>query len=194
VQSYAKYYARYVPGHDANIYRLIAGDDAYGDWTSHHERWVSRGDSVRGMTVRFEDLRDVGKGLVDRIAAFVGHHGEITPWVNPIQSLSQAEPAFFGEGRGTFEPDGEWPALANHLFNFMHSELLARLGYAPIEMAPPPPEWSDYIRWTVELVRRNRELAKACDERLALIDRLSAEAQRRLELLQALSPRESASR
>jgi hypothetical protein len=132
--------------------------------------------------------------LIGDLAAFVGHEGAVAPWVNPIQSLSQAEPAFFGEGRGAFQPDGEWPPLANHLFDFMHSGLLARLGYPPVEMSAPPAEWSEYIRWTVELVRRNRELAKACDERLALIDRLSAEAQRRLELLQALSAPERASR
>lgn len=189
VKSYVKYYGRYVPDHSVNLFQLIAGDDAYGDWSSHYANWTSRKDA-KGMTVRFEDLGDISTQLLGRIASFVGHRGEIAAWSNPFDALAVAEPGFFREGKKTFTQDEEWPDLANHFFDFFHAELMDRLGYARIGTHPMPAEWHEVFRWTQDLVRRNKELHHACDERLALINRLSIEAERRLALIHSLSPKD----
>ncbi len=190
VQSYRKYYASYLPGHDANLYRLIAGDDAYGDWTSHHDRWVLRGQGVRGMTMRFEDLGNIDAGLLGALARFVGHGGDVIQWTNPLENLSRVEPGLFGSGRTAFEADSEWTPLVNDLFNLLHAPLLERLGYRVLRDGPLAGDRAVLFDWVLDLVRRNKELGGVCDERLALIHRLSDEAQRRLELIHALSPKE----
>lgn len=186
IRSYKKYYESFVPDHKASLYQLIAGDDAYGDWSMHYKSWVSR-DGARGMTVRFEDLGDVSPGLLAQLAAFIGYRGDIRKWINPFGALSAVEPGFFREGQKTFRQDEEWPALANHFFHFFHSELLARLGYSSAAAPSIPEDWNVFFHWSRELVSRNRELSKACDERLALIHRISHEAERRLEIINAMS-------
>ncbi|HEY0304337.1 MAG TPA: sulfotransferase domain-containing protein, partial [Longimicrobiales bacterium] len=58
VRSYRKYYEKYLPDHRASIYQIIAGDDAYGHWTSHYRAWMGRGAPV--MLVRYEELLNIG--------------------------------------------------------------------------------------------------------------------------------------
>jgi hypothetical protein len=188
VRSYKKYYEKYVPDHPANLYRIIAGDDAYGDWSSHYHAWVGAG-RARGMTVRFEDLRDISGPKLSEIAAFVGHEGPIAPWENPFEALANVEPDFFREGSRTFSPGDEWPVLAEQFFRYLHSPLLAQLGYASADAPATQPEWDEFFGWSRDLAHRNRGLAGVCEERLALINRLSEEAQRRLDLIHALSPK-----
>jgi hypothetical protein len=187
VKSYRKYYERYVPGHRPNLYQLIAGDDAYGDWSGHYDAWVGR-ESVCGMTLRFEDLTDISGAALEELAAFVGHRGAIAPWVNPFDELSKVEPGFFRKGSTEFAADEEWPELAENLFRYVHGDLLERLGYARRLQSPVPAEWTDLFRWVRDLVERSRFLARTCDERLSLIHRLSEEAQRRLDIIHELSP------
>jgi hypothetical protein len=191
VRSYKKYYERYVPGHAASVYQIIAGDDAYGDWSSHYAAWLKPG-RAKGMVVRFEDLREISPDKLHQIAAFVGHHGPVAEWSNPFEALAAVEPGFFREGSRTFAKDEDWSILAEQLFEFFHSALLRELGYAPSDVPPLPAEWAVLFQWARELVARNRTLASACDERLALINMLSVEAERRLELINQLSPKKSA--
>lgn len=186
VKSYKKYYERYVAGHEVNLFQLIAGDDAYGDWSWHYKAWNGR-ENVRAMTVRFEDLTDISDDLLRTIASFVGHSGSIGAWHNPFHEFAEVEPAFFREGRKTFAQDEEWSVAVNQFFDFFHSELMRRLGYEGLEGTALLPDQSEFFGWSRQLVRRNRELMVACDERLALIHRISAEAERRLELIDELS-------
>lgn len=188
VRSYKKYYERYVPDHPASLYRIIAGDDAYGDWSSHYHAWVGPG-RARGMTVRFEDLKEISQEKLAEIAAFIGHRGPIAPWENPFATLASVEPGFFREGAESFRADDEWPVVAERFFQHLHAPLLAELGYALGDAPGAEPEWADFFAWSREIVQRNRALAGVCEERLALINRLSDEAERRLELIHALSPK-----
>lgn len=191
VKSYKKYYERYVPGHRASLYQIIAGDDAYGDWSGHYNAWNGRPDA-RGMIVRFEDLPDISGELLHSIAAFLGHRGPLQAWTNPFDQLAEAEPGFFREGRKTFAHDEEWSVLVNHFFGYVHSGLMRQLGYEGIESPAPFRDQNELFEWSRQLVHRNKELMVACDERLALIDRLSMEAERRLELIDALSGKKQA--
>jgi len=187
VRSYRKYYERYVPDHRPNLYQLIAGDDVYGDWSSHYDAWVERAD-VKGMVMRFEDLTTISDEKLEDLRVFIGHRGPSQPWNNPFDALAEVEPGFFRKGSTRFSVDEEWPELAEHLFRFIHGELLARLRYADAPSDPIPTEWAELFGWARGLVERNRFLAKTCDERLALIDRLSDEAQKRLDIIHRLSP------
>jgi hypothetical protein len=182
VRSYKKYYEEFVPGHRPSLYQIIAGDDAYGDWSSHHAVWTSR-PGVRGLTLRFEDLSEIASARVAEIAAFIGHAGAVAEWKNPFESLSSIEPGFFREGAGKFEADEDWPVLAHQFFNHVHAPLLAKLGYPKIEAPAPDAATTELFAWVHGLAQRNRELAQACDERLALINRLSDEAEKRLEII-----------
>jgi hypothetical protein len=177
VKSYVKYYEQYVPGHAVNLFRLIAGDDAYGDWTSHYEAWNGR-PRANGLVVRFEELVDASDDLLRRLAAFLGQERPVVPWRNPLEELAQAEPGFFRGGGRHFEGRDDWPQLVDDCFHFFHGAQMARLGYSP-----PGPR---------ELVRRNGQLMGTCDERLALIERLHREAQERLDIINALSAQRQA--
>ena len=182
VRSYKKYYEEYVPNHRPSLFQIIAGDDAYGDWSSHYAAWTTR-PSVRGMTVRFEDLAEISPGKLAELARFIGYPGTVTPWKNPMEDLASVEPAFFREGAKKFEADEEWPLLADQLFAHLHGPLLAKLGYRKGEAAAPDRATLEMFEWARQIVERNRALAKACEDRLALIDRLSEEAEKRLEII-----------
>lgn len=185
VRSYKKYFEQYVPDHPANLYQIIAGDDAYGDWSSHYHAWVDRQDA-RGMTVRFEQLTNISGEMRGRLAAFIAYQGPVAAWENPFGALAEVEPGFFREGREAFTPDREWPELAQQFFQFFHSQLQEELGYAAGEPRAPT-EWEDLFEWSRRLVGRNRQLQLACDERLQLINQLSTEAQRRLEIINSFA-------
>ena len=186
IKSYQKYFENYVQGHRASLYQLIAGDDAYGDWSSHYHAWMSE-DRARGMMVRCEELSELSGERLAQMAAFLGHDGPVAPWSNPFSALANLEPGFFREGRKSFTQDPEWPVLADHLFNWLHGPLLRQLGYEVADTPTPPPESCEMFDWALKLVQRNRALQSACDERLALIDRLSVEAQKRLDVIQAMA-------
>ncbi len=185
VKSYEKYYERYVPAHKVNLFRLIAGDDAYGDWSSHYRAWNDR-PGAAGLLLRFEELTDVSAETLRRIADFVGHRGPVVPWTNPFDDLARAEPGFFREGRTQFRQEADWSDLVNDFFNHFHAELMGRLGY-PVLESRSAPSAAALFGWARELVQRNRELMGVCDERLALINSIHEEAEKRLELINALS-------
>jgi len=146
---------------------------------------------VRGMSVHFEDLHDIAEADLRALAEFIGHDGPITPWSNPFEDLARVEPGFFREGAAAFAADDDWTPLAEHFFRYLHGDLLERLGFAE-PGAEPPPEWREFFEWMSSLAQRNRFLAQACDDRLALINRLSEEAQARLDIINRLTPREQA--
>ena len=79
--------------------------------------------------------------------------------------------------------DDEWPALADQFFNFMHGPLLDELGYPRTPAAQPEAPTAELFAWARGLAERNRVLAAECDARLTLINRLSDEAQKRLEII-----------
>jgi len=190
VKSYEKYYERYVPGHKVNLFRLIAGDDAYGNWSSHYRAWNER-QGVEGLVLRFEELTDASAEVLQRIANFVGHAGPIVPWKNPFDELARAEPGFFREGRASFRQEEDWSELVNEFFNHFHGELMTRLGYPLLESGRTPSA-GELFAWVLELVQRNRELMGVCEERLALINRIHEEAEKRLEVINAMSARSAA--
>lgn len=188
IKSYKKYYERYLPKHNVNLYQLIAGDDAYGDWSSHYKSWVER-DSIKGMIVKFENLGNISEEFLGQIASFISYQGDISKWHNPFDTLSLLEPGFFREGNKTFTQDKEWPNLVSYFFNFFHFKLLSHLSYAQGNMPSIPSDWEVFFKWSKELIYKNKELANTCNERLDLINKISIEAERRLELIHSMSPK-----
>ncbi|HUQ27007.1 MAG TPA: sulfotransferase domain-containing protein [Usitatibacter sp.] len=182
VRSYKKYYEQYVPGHRPSLFQIIAGDDVYGDWSSHYAAWTGR-PSVRGMVVRFEELSDVSPDQLAGLARFIGHAGPVAAWENPFADLASVEPGFFREGARRFAADEEWPLIVNQLFAYLHGPLLDELGYPGLDAPAPDAHTAQLFSWARGLAQRNRALATACDERLALIHRLSDEAEKRLEII-----------
>ncbi|MBC8022957.1 MAG: sulfotransferase domain-containing protein [Burkholderiales bacterium] len=182
VHSYKKYYEQYVPGHRPSLFQIIAGDDAYGDWSSHYAAWTGR-PSARGMAVRFEELSDVTTERLAQLARFIGHAGPVALWKNPFADLASVEPGFFREGAKRFAADEEWPLIVNQFFAHVHGPLLDELGYPGLDAPPPDAHTAELFSWARGLAQRNCELATACDERLALIHRLSDEAEKRLEII-----------
>ncbi len=182
VRSYKKYYEQYVPGHRPSVFQIIAGDDAYGDWTSHHDAWTRRADA-KGMIVRFEDLADVGRPRLDELAGFIGYRGPVSEWTNPFEALARVEPGFFRDGAKEFAAGDDWPDLAQQFFDYLHGPLLEKLGYPRGDAPQGDARTKELFEWARGLLQRNRELARTCDERLALIDRLSDEAQKRLDII-----------
>jgi len=185
IRSYKKYYETYLPDHRASLYQIIAGDDVYGDWSSHYRAWVGRQGPL-GMALRFEELTQVSDDLLQRLAAFIGHQGATERWDNPFGALASIEPGFFREGRTEFARDVEWGELVDAFFYFFHARLHEELGYSPGKTPRSAPEWQALFQWNQELVGRHRELRIACDERLVLIKRLSVEAERRLDVINSM--------
>lgn len=201
LQSFVKYQDTYQPG-ASSFASLLVGDHAYRDWTTHYRLWCE-GRQGPLLVLRFEDLVEATPDLVRRLADFIGHEGEVRPWVNPQRKLRELSSAFFGSGAASWRPDAFWTPARLRQFSVLHGELSRQLGYADV----PCPEDADEAealrhaagvaaqRWRLQAVCDERALVmellreacdkqtaeiellrEACAERLALIERLDAAA------------------
>jgi hypothetical protein len=97
--------------------------------------------------VRFEELVDIGPQLLERMARFLDHRGEIVPWRNPLDQLARAEPGLFqGGGSKQF---GSTPIGRRW---WMRLQLLPRrahgaLGYGSASVGEPPPDQRALFDW-----------------------------------------------
>jgi hypothetical protein len=99
--SFARFQELVDPG-NAGLCSLLFGHPAFGNWTSHYRAWQGR---RRGevLLVRFEGPVACPRGLLERLAGFLGHRGPVRDWENPQRHLQEALPEFFGEGRVRWE-------------------------------------------------------------------------------------------
>ena len=172
VKSYRKFHRDY-NGIDKSIASLIVGDDVFGDWTTHYRVWNDRPGPER-LLLRFEELVDVSRKDLERIAGFIGYTGEITPWQNPIEKLRKVEPDFFNRADTNFSADSQWGPAERFLFERFHGELMRNLGYeedlsCDSILGQIPGEFRTMAEVMVPILRR---LARENHEKTAVIHEL----------------------
>jgi hypothetical protein len=132
-ESYASYHASFINNHQhsSSIMSLMLGDDYYGDWSTHFEKWNSR-EEGKLLLVRFEELVNADIGLLQKLKAFVGFEMKTIPFKNPINKLQLENPNFFRSGKTTWKVSVEWTETEVSLFIVLHSNLLISLGYIDV--------------------------------------------------------------
>ncbi|MFZ2630185.1 MAG: sulfotransferase domain-containing protein [Desulfosalsimonadaceae bacterium] len=189
IQSYRKFHLSF-NRMDKSIVSIILGNDHYGDWSTHFDKWNNR--DMKRLLVRFEDLIDITGEKLAEIAGFIRYKGKINNWVNPVQELQAYEPNFFNEKNRGFIPGKEWTPATDYLFNKLHHRMMADLKYNepsfPLDRKSEQLQDIDLmIDEMILLVKRlqndNRELMGVCKERKALIDKLHNICEERLAVI-----------
>jgi hypothetical protein len=128
--SYWQYHRAFLHAYGRTQLQVIAGDDTFGDWSSHSRAWTGRS-RRRILTLRYEELVHATAEVVGRIAAFLSHPDSPKPWVNPFEKLRELSPHFFREGSVDWEPPPEWTPAIAWAFAVLHGPLMEELGYGP---------------------------------------------------------------
>jgi hypothetical protein len=164
---------------------LVLGDDYYGHWSSHYQSWAQRKSPT--LFLRFEDLVNASPHLIERIAAFIKMEPISKEWENPLQRLHQDDPVFFRTGRIHWEPTKDWTKKIDQIFNYIHGELLVKLGYSNQEMVGAAIAElceidKEILDITANLAQRCASLQSHCDERLRVINTLSRAVEANLDI------------
>ena len=178
IVSYRSYHKEFFPDHDADLASLILGDDYYGGWSDHYERWFT-GERPR-MLVRYEELVHASPDLVAKLAQFIGHTGRVEPWENPFEKLHEENPKFFRVGDSKWEGAPGWTPFVDSAFFLLHGGLMKSLGYATAQDIEASVAWLsddqvDFLQAARSLGREKLMYEHASHERLALIERLDAQ-------------------
>jgi hypothetical protein len=188
-ESYAAYHKSFAPDPKfcPSILELMLGDDFYGDWSSHYRMWNSR---IEGdlLLVRFEELVNADRPLLERLRMFVGFEGEVKLFDNPLQKLNLENPDFFRSGHTVWQGGEQWTEKLKYFFITLHGDLLIQLGY--LDATEREAALKKLDRMEVRLLElankgfseinssRIQALTKTCAERLTYINVLEAEVQR----------------
>jgi len=196
IVSYRSYHKEFFPDHEADLASLVLGDDHYGGWSDHYERWFKA--AGPRMVVRYEELVDADAGLLERLARFISHAGPVAPWRNPFDELHRENPKFFRAGGAKWEGAPGWSELVDGAFFLLHGALMNELGYAtPGEIAQATsrlsPDQAAFLHAARSLARQKIMYEQASRERLAVIEGLDAQVKslsrvcaERLEAIEAL--------
>jgi hypothetical protein len=126
--SYWQYHRAFLPAYGRTLLQVIAGDDTFGDWSSHARAWIGRS---RGplLILRYEELVHATAEVVARIASFLSRSDRPKPWVNPFEKLHEMSPRFFREGSAEWAPPPEWTPAIAWAFAVLHGPLMEEFGY-----------------------------------------------------------------
>jgi hypothetical protein len=190
--SYERFHKRFHGGRARSLLELVLGVDYYGDWSGHYARWTERPEG-KTLVLRYEELVDVSPALLEKIAVFVGLSNP-RPWKNPFAQMNARNPAFFESGAAQWSGDGSWSPLVDAVFFELHGELMRTLGYASaaeVDAARARVGGGEraLARIAASLAARNDMLEAVCRERQAVIDDLHRACEERLALIQRLSVR-----
>ena len=132
-ESYAAYHKSFAPDPKfcPSILELMLGDDYYGDWSSHYRIWNSRTEGDL-LLVRFEELVNADRQLLERLRMFVGFDGEVKLFDNPLQKLNLENPDFFRSGHTDWQGGEQWTEKLIYFFIALHGDLLIQLGYIDV--------------------------------------------------------------
>ncbi|MBC2714670.1 MAG: sulfotransferase [Desulfobacteraceae bacterium] len=189
IQSYRKFHQSF-NRIDKSLVSIILGNDHYGDWSTHYEKWNNR--DVKHLLVRFEDLIDIKDDRLAQIADFIHYKGKIKKWENPVKKLQTYEPNFFNQKNRGFKPGKEWTRATDYIFNKQHHQLMADLQYnafsSSLDQKPAPSPDIDFIIDELiilvkQLQNNNNELMGICKERKTLIDKLHDICEERLDII-----------
>jgi hypothetical protein len=187
--SYSRFHQRFTPKPHPSLLDLILGGDYYGGWSDHYRTWIGRANT---LLIRYEDLVDAKKELLEKLAETVRYTGEIAPWHNPFDQLHQENPDFFRKGETTWQGDSTWTPMINAVFFHLHGDLMIELGYAsPKTVAEAtreiPGEWFELVEASRRFLAGKKALETICDERQAVINGLKSACDERLALIEKLS-------
>jgi hypothetical protein len=129
-ESYAAYHRSFVQDSELcpSILELMLGDDYYGDWSTHYRMWSSRSEADL-LLVRFEELVNADRGILERLRMFVEFEGEVKFFENPFQKLNLENPNFFRSGHTDWRGGEQWTEKLKYFFIVLHGDLLIQLGY-----------------------------------------------------------------
>ncbi len=186
VKSFVKFQDSYHPG-SSSFDALLAGDHAYGEWTSHYRAWCERRKGEL-LVLRFEDLVEPGPAVLQQIASYLGVTGPVRPWVSRIATLREQIPAYFGPGDPAWKPDQFWTEPRLRAFYTLHGPLLAQLGYASAEEIAagahaPDSDEARLVRFAHDLAARRNVLQTECDARADAIARTKRTCDEQIALL-----------
>ena len=178
IVSYRSFHKEFSPEHEVDFASLVLGDDYYGGWSDHHERWFT-GERPR-MLVRYEELVHANDALLAKLAQFIGHTGAVEPWKNPFEKLQQENPRFFRIGESKWEGAPGWTPFVDSAFFLLHGGLMKSLGYSTTQEIQSAVDWLSeeqvqFLEAARSLARQKLMYEHASHERLALIERLDAQ-------------------
>jgi hypothetical protein len=172
--SYLDYYNSVFPDLGRTLTQIITGDDVYGGWSDHIERWTRRHKGPL-LVLRFDELVDATHETLQHLADFIGYRGAIKPWVNPREELNRKVPWFVRDGATSWQARSPWSEHHDRLFYAFHGKMMQELGfYSPDELArlqqdpmnEPYAQLADTIR---RLINDKHGLQGICDERQQII-------------------------
>jgi hypothetical protein len=178
VLSYQDYYQERFPQYERTLSQIISGDDVYGSWSDHINIWTRQHKGPL-LVLQFAELVEATSDTVQRIAEFIGHEGDIKPWVNPREELQKKIPWFVRDGASIWQPRSPWNDHFDRLFYTFHGDVMQRLGfYSTGEQMRqqqdafnvPYMQLAETIR---DLVKEKQFLQKTCDERQQVITELT---------------------
>lgn len=192
--SYARFHRKFHGENAKSLLQLAVGDDYYGSWSGHYRQWTRRDDGGSTLVVKYEELADASDALVEEIARFVGHAGPRRPWRNPFDEFNRKNPDFFAQGKRHWQGDSEWSALVDAVFFRLHGELMDELGYAtPAQMLEATrrlgPNEVTLVDLACSMVRDKQYFEQVCRERQVVIDNLQKACEERLALIERLATR-----
>lgn len=129
--SYWRFHAKHHSAAGITLAELIGGVDHYGDWSGHYRAWV---DGRRDLLVlKYEDLVEADMATLRRIADFIGHVGEIRPWVNAYRKVLPDAQGDRIDPRTEWKGDEAWTPVVDAIFWHLHGGLMRELGYGERE-------------------------------------------------------------
>jgi len=202
ITSYQKF-NKYFNNIEMSRVELTLGVGGYGNWSTHYYQWNNR-DGIKNIVLRFEDLVDVSDEKLLSLADFLSYTKKPVSWVNPLEELKKVEPGFFDGQKKAFAGDEKWTPTHEFLFAKIHGELMFRLGYydeikssghnavfsqhTDIHISDQASEMvSEMVSYIARLQQENLILSQACNERLALINKLNSICDERLQLINRLN-------
>ena len=190
--SYALYHASFVKDKPQSLLGLIVGADFYGDWSEHYRRWTRSTNPL--LVLRYEDLIKPDERMIGQIATFLGRVTPPQDWTNPFAQLNRENPDFFREAHAGWQGSDDWTELVDAMFFHCHGSLMVELGYAtPPEVDAAVSRLTPETRQLLDIGRRLvldlRESRQVCEERQVVIGRLKRDCDERLALIEDLSAR-----
>ena len=187
--SYSRFHEKFTRPSHPSLLGLVLGSDFYGDWSGHYQSWAARENT---FIIRYEDLVSISDESLKNIARHICYAGEITAWENPFFHLHNENPSFFRAGEKTWKGDANWTAWIDSIFFHLHGDLMVELGYASnAELAKKSGSLShdlvEIIDYSYQMTMEMRKLRTVCSERQLVIDGLKQACDERLALINQLS-------
>lgn len=188
-RSYSHFHRTFTPPPYPSLLDLVLGDDYYGGWSEHYRVWAARKNT---LLIRYEELVNASDDLLKKIAVMVHHTGARSRWENPFSELQKIDSRFFREGATVWKGDPVWTPLIDALFFHVHGDAMIELGYADTEVVARARraltgEYRELADAARRLLAEKRALNTICAERQVVIDELKLACDERLALIERLS-------